>query len=354
MNARITDWSLALAISAAFASGIYSLIAGRPDQWWVFALHSIAGLWLLPIVLYKLWRVRRRLLNPQLWERRTFFGAFATILALATISSGVWWTTGGVLVVAGYNLLNWHIIFGLLLTLGVSAHMLARALPLRRRELRDRRSFARLSFLALAAAAAWPAKDAIVRAANTPASRRRFTGSRQIGSYSGNGAFPYVSWMADRPRSVEITHWRLTIGGAVAHAYALSYAELAMFDDQLEATLDCTGGFYTTQRWRGAPVGALLERAAPLEEARYVSFVSITGYRWSLPLEEARQALLATGIDDGRLDHGHGAPARLVAPGRRGFEWVKWVAAIDVLREPDAGQVAAIYLSGLTPAGRGE
>ncbi len=30
------------------------------------------------------------------------------------------------------------------------------------------------------------------------------------------------------------------------------------------------------------------------------------------------------------LSHGHGAPARLVAPGERGMEWVKWVTIIRV------------------------
>lgn len=354
MNARVTDWSLAAAIGFAFASGIYSLIAGRPEQWWVFAVHGMAGLWLLPISLYKLWRVRQRLLSPRLWDRRTVFGVLTTILVLATISSGVWWTTGGTLVVAGYNLLNWHIIFGLLLTLGVSAHMLARAKPIRRRDLREWRSFVRLGALALAAIAAWPVKEAVVRAADTPASGRRFTGSREIGSYGGNGAFPYVSWMADRPRPIDSAAWQLTVGGVVAQPFTLGYEAMILFDDRLEATLDCTGGFYTTQRWRGVLVGRLLDRAAPLPEARYVRFVSITGYRWSLPLAEARAALLATAIDDRLLVHGHGAPARLVAPGRRGFEWVKWVVALELVQEPDVGQLAAIYTSGLTPAGRGE
>ena len=32
--------------------------------------------------------------------------------------------------------------------------------------------------------------------------------------------------------------------------------------------------------------------------------------------------------------HGHGFPARLVAPGKRGFEWVKWVTSIQVNESP--------------------
>jgi Oxidoreductase molybdopterin binding domain len=34
------------------------------------------------------------------------------------------------------------------------------------------------------------------------------------------------------------------------------------------------------------------------------------------------------------LAAGHGFPARLVAPGRRGFWWVKWVVSIEVDRAP--------------------
>jgi DMSO/TMAO reductase YedYZ molybdopterin-dependent catalytic subunit len=135
---------------------------------------------------------------------------------------------------------------------------------------------------------------------------------------------------------------------------ALDYQELLAAGDQLEATLDCTGGFYSTQLWRGIRVGRLLERADLLETARYVSFVSVTGYRWSLPLAEAADALLATHVGGEPISHDHGAPARLVAPGRRGFEWVKWVARIEILTAPDAGQVLSLYTSSFTPAGRGQ
>jgi len=50
---------------------------------------------------------------------------------------------------------------------------------------------------------------------------------------------------------------------------------------------------------------------------------------------------------------GHGAPVRLVAPGRRGFIWVKWVTRIELHDEPDPGAFAATVWSSFTPPGRG-
>src|SRR5262249_57305307 len=106
-------------------------------------------------------------------------------------------------------------------------------------------------------------------------------------------------------------------------------------------------GWYTTQTWQGVSVAWLLAQAQPTARVQAVSFKSITGYRWSLPLEEAHNALLATHVGDQMLDHGHGAPLRLVAPGRRGFQWVKWVTEMEVLTRHDDGQWIAIFTSGL-------
>ena len=47
---------------------------------------------------------------------------------------------------------------------------------------------------------------------------------------------------------------------------------------------------------------------------------------------------LATGVEGRRLDAGHGAPVRLVAPGRRGFWWVKWVASVQLSHLPPSAQ----------------
>jgi DMSO/TMAO reductase YedYZ molybdopterin-dependent catalytic subunit len=49
-----------------------------------------------------------------------------------------------------------------------------------------------------------------------------------------------------------------------------------------------------------------------------------------LPIDDARACLLATGVAGQRLPAGNGGPLRLVAPDRRGLEWVKWVDRIEV------------------------
>jgi DMSO/TMAO reductase YedYZ molybdopterin-dependent catalytic subunit len=353
MSPRLTDWSLAAAAGIAFGSGVISLISGHPEQWLIFAVHGIAGLWLLLLLWGKLRRVWPRLLRPRRWDRRTLFSAAALLAVALAGGSGIWWVAGGDLFVAGFNLMNWHIALGLALTLAIAAHMFARAKPLRKRDVRGRRELLRFGALLLGGVALWPAQQAIDRALGLAGAGRRFSGSREAGSYAGN-AFPATSWVADRPRPIDAQRWRLRIDGAVATALELGYDDLVGAGDVLEATLDCTGGFYSTQIWRGAQVGRLIERAGALPDAGWVRFISVTGYRWSLPLGEACAALLATHVGGEPLSHEHGAPARLVAPGRRGFEWVKWLARIELAAAPDPEQTLSLFTSSFTPAGRGE
>ncbi|HMQ29582.1 MAG TPA: molybdopterin-dependent oxidoreductase [Chloroflexaceae bacterium] len=343
------DWALALALAASFGTGLWSLTAGRPDQAWVVGLHAGAGLMLALLLGPKLRRVWPRL---RARERRAWPGLAATLLVLAVLATGVGWTAGGALFFLGYNLLNWHILLGFALVAAASAHMLARARPLRRPDLAGRRQALALALVLAGGALLRPAKEALTGALGLAGARRRFTGSRAWAHHTGNG-FPVVSWVADRPRLLDTAAWRLRVGGLVARPLELDLAALDL-GHALEATLDCTGGFYTTQGWAGATVGALLDRAGADPAARWVRFVSVTGYRWSLPVEQARAALVATRVGGEPLAHGHGAPARLVAPGERGFVWVKWLVAVELLAGPDPGQLAAINTSWLSPAGRGE
>ncbi len=352
MSPRLTDWSIALTAAIAFTTGIVSLVSGLPQEWFIFMLHGIAGFWLLLLLWGKLRRVWPRLIHPRRWNRRTVYGLLALLLVTLTLGSGIWWAGGGELYVAGFNLLNWHVGLGFVLTAAIVFHMFARAKRLRTRDIAGRRKALYFGALLLGSVSLWPGQQFAERGLNLPGARRRFTGSRESGSYAGN-AFPTTSWVADQPRPIDGQVWRLSLGGAVTTPRDFSYEELVSAGDEVEATLDCTGGFYSTQRWRGIRIGRLLDHAALHTDARYVSFVSVTSYRWSLPLEEARTALLATHIDDEPLSHEHGFPLRLVAPGRRGFEWVKWIIRIEVLTVPDPDQVLSIFTSSFTDVGRG-
>jgi len=352
MSPRLTDWSLAGAALIALTTGVISLFSGRPEDWLIFALHGMAGLWLLLLLWGKLRRVWPRLVHLRRWNRRTPFGLLATLFVVVTLGSGIWWAAGGDLDFAGFNLLNWHIVLGFVLAAAIAVHMLARAKRLRKRDMLGRRRFVQFGALLVGGALLWPAQQAIEHALNLSGAQRRFTGSRELGSYTGN-AFPTSSWVADQPRPIDAQTWRLSIGGAVQAPRAYTYDELAL-GDELEATLDCTGGFYSVQRWRGIRIGRILDRVGLQGDARYVSFVSVTSYRWSLPVDEARAALLATHIDDEPLSYAHGFPLRLVAPGHRGMEWIKWIVHIEVLKAPDPGQLLSLFTSSFTAAGRGE
>ncbi len=353
MSPRLTDWSIALATVIAFMTGVVSLITGHPQGWLIFVLHAIGGFWLLLLMCGKLRRVWPRLVHLRRWDRRTIFGLLALLLVTLALGSGIWWVTGGDVYFVGFNLLNWHIILGFVVTAAIVFHMVVRAKRLRKRDILGRRRVIQLSALLIGGVALWPAEQFTERMLNLPGAKQRFTGSREVGSYSGN-AFPTSSWVADHPHPIDVQTWRLTLDGAVTNPREFFYHELVSAGDELEATLDCTGGFYSTQLWRGISIGYLLDHAGLHTDARYVSFVSVTSYRWSLPLEEARNALLATHSGKESLSHEHGFPLRLVAPGRRGFEWVKWITRVEVLTAPDPGQGVSIFTSSHTDAGRGE
>jgi hypothetical protein len=348
---RSTDWGLALLVGSLFATGVITLFAGGRGDAWIFAAHGAGGLALAAVLGWKLRRVWRRLAEPARWDRRTAAGAAAVTLVAATLLSGVGWSSGVELWAGGYNLLNWHFALGVVLTIAVAVHAGLRAKPLRRRDLAGRRQFLRAGAVAAGSYLVWELQRPVSGWFGLRGERRRFTGSYEAGSFAGN-AFPSTSWVADSPRSLEEASYRLELRGLVARPLRLPLAELRA-GDRLAATLDCTGGFYSRQRWSGVRLARLLERAGPLPAASHVRVISQTGYRWSFEPPGARGLLLATGVGGEPLAHEHGAPVRLVAPGRRGFEWVKWVVRVELHDGPDPGALASTVWSSFTPEGRG-
>jgi DMSO/TMAO reductase YedYZ molybdopterin-dependent catalytic subunit len=351
MTPRGTDWSLALLVSLGFLSGVLTLFAGSRGHAWVFAAHAIVGASLGLILGWKLRRVWRRLRAPRHWDGRTVAGAASVALVAGTLGSGWVWSGGGDASFGGYNVLNWHFVLGAALAAVVLAHAVVRAKRPRARDLADRRQFLQAAAVGALAVGAWQLQRPFSTLAGWRGARRRFTGSYEAASFAGN-EFPSTSWVADDPREIGGPAYRLTVAGLVRRRLALRVGDLDARDSAV-ATLDCTGGFYSRQRWRGVSLGRLIDRSRPLSEATHVRVISHTGYRWSFPLAEAGRLLLATMVGGEPLSHEHGAPVRLVAPGRRGFEWVKWVTRIEIHDGPDAGAAPSTVWSSFTPEGRG-
>jgi DMSO/TMAO reductase YedYZ molybdopterin-dependent catalytic subunit len=345
---RLVDWSLLAVVLAEAGTGLVSFTIGTPAGWPVFWLHRALGLAIVVLLGWKLARVRHRLTDRTLWRRSTALSVLTLVAAVGTVSTGIVWVFGLDVRLSYWTLLSVHVGFGLALVPLVAAHAATRFRPPRRVDFEGRRTAIQYGVLLIAGAIVYRLQQGVNRLLSTSGADRRFTGS-QPREGEGNGAFPVTSWVADDPDPIDRASYRLSVTELVAEPREFAAADLERVGgDETSALLDCTSGWYTVQEWGGVRVGDLLAAAggATGDDPAYVRFVSVTGYRWTLPLAEAEDALLATHVGGDRLSHGHGAPARLVAPGRRGFQWVKWVTRVEVRAERDPAQWVVTLVSG--------
>jgi len=353
--ARLVDWSILLLVGFEVVSGLVSLTAGTPDWGWLFVVHSIAGFTLVVMLFWKFRRVRPRVTNRSLWDGGTPVSILLGVLALSALVTGVVWTLTGAVRIGSFTLLFLHMALGLLVVPVLLWHLRHRFRLPRTRDVEGRREALRYTALVGFGATTWRLQEVGSDLLGLAGADRRFTGSDGAGGEGNN--FPVTSWVADDPDPVDTGAWTLSVTGLVDSSQEFGHTEVtgsATDEEDVDgeaserAVLDCTSGWYAERDWQGVRVGDLLDRADPTDEAQWVRFRSVTGYRWSLPIEEARDALLATHVGGERLAHGHGAPLRLVAPGRRGFQWVKWVDSVELTRSQDLGQWIAIHVSGFT------
>jgi DMSO/TMAO reductase YedYZ molybdopterin-dependent catalytic subunit len=140
--------------------------------------------------------------------------------------------------------------------------------------------------------------------------------------------------------------WRLRVDGLVAQSLDLSVSEIEALGAQARsADFVCEEGWMVpNQQWEGVAVAAILGRAGVQPGARFLK-VYAGNFTVLLPLEEALTggALLARCLNGTPLTPEHGAPLRLVAPGRACFYSVKWVDRLEVLAHeaPTTGETIA-------------
>jgi DMSO/TMAO reductase YedYZ molybdopterin-dependent catalytic subunit len=324
---RITNLALLAALLVAFASGVGAVAAGTASGRWVAVAHGVVGVAVVLLVPWKSMIVRRGLHRPR-HRRSRWVSLLLAALAVAALVTGLGSASGLLRSVGGFHGIWLHVAAALALVPLVVWHVLARPAHASRMDL-SRRTLLRAGTLGAAAAGVYLAITAVVRAAGLPGASRRFTGSYEVGSFDP-AAMPTTSWIVDVAPEVDPATWRLVVADADGERQ-LSLEELSRHDARRRATLDCTSGWYAHQDWEGVPVAALV-RDTGTGRSLYVH--STTGYWIRFPIGDLDRLLLATRAGGAPLSVGHGFPARLVAPGRRGFWWVKWVDRIELLSTP--------------------
>jgi len=327
---RWTNLALFVLLGLAFTSGWVAFFYSTAPSRASLIVHAVSG---YAIVALTPWKaviaahgIQRR--RPGWWASLVFTG-----LVIASVLAGILHSTGLLLGVGPFSAMMIHVGAALAAVPFVIWHVIARRIPVRAIDL-SRRSLLRAGTLAASAGLTYGVGEVAVRLLSLPGARRRLTGSYESGSLQP-AQLPVTQWLFDSVPTIDPAAWRLTLrSGNLVRDW--TYAELLAFDDRVQATLDCTGGFYSTQDWSGVWLSRLLSPSPLAGEGRgggsrvSVYIRSHTGYDRRFALDEAGRLLIATRLGGMPLDPGHGFPVRIVAPDRRGYWWVKWVTAITI------------------------
>lgn len=156
-----------------------------------------------------------------------------------------------------------------------------------------------------------------------------------------NPANPFYQALAAN----QFADYQLQVGGLVAQPRTYSLAELKALPSRTQITRhDCVEGWSAIGKWKGVPLGRVLEQVKPHPSARYVVFYCAdpmddvgTRYYESIDMEDAwhAQTLLAYELNDVPLPIKNGAPIRVRVERQLGYKMAKYVMQIALVDRLD-------------------
>jgi Oxidoreductase molybdopterin binding domain len=329
---RRTNLALLVVLPIAFATGWLAFGTGTVWPARVVTIgHAVFGIAVLALVPWKQLIVRRGLARPG-GSGGVFVKASSlalAVLVLLSLVAGFAHSYVGPRTYFGVTAMQVHVGAAIAAAPLFLTHLFTRPQHVRLTDL-SRRNALRLGALLGVGAVLFAAAEGLAIVARLPGRLRRATGSYETGTDDPD-AMPLTSWLFDEIPDIDPAGYLVTLRSG-AGSRSVGYPELDAGTDQVRAILDCTGGWYAAQTWRGVRLDRLLGQ---IPAGHVIVVTSTTGYSRRFPAAEASRLWLATSMAGAALEPGHGAPARLVAPGRRGFWWVKWVASIETVAGAD-------------------
>jgi DMSO/TMAO reductase YedYZ molybdopterin-dependent catalytic subunit len=190
----------------------------------------------------------------------------------------------------------------------------------------------------------------------------------QLGDFITPAKSFYVRTHFPIPK-IDKSKWRLRIEGEVEEPFEINFDELAKLESKtIPAMLECAGnsrsflepkvkgvqwrvGGVGNAEWTGVPLSIFLDRAGVKSAAREIILEGADrgkledpksprgemNFARSIPLEKARDVLLAYKMNGEEIPQEHGFPVRAIVPGWYAVASIKWLQRIVVTDKPFNG-----------------
>jgi DMSO/TMAO reductase YedYZ molybdopterin-dependent catalytic subunit len=141
--------------------------------------------------------------------------------------------------------------------------------------------------------------------------------------------------------TINLDNFQLTVTGLVDSTYSLSWEEIKELPPTFTGRMImyCVEGWEVWGNWKGVLIKDLLDRAHVQDDGAFILFECRDGYKTSLPISYLVKynAMLAYQVNDALLQSQDGFPLRLIAFGKYGYKWAKWVSKLNVMNQSQLG-----------------